>query len=79
VSKEKEKSFEDSAKQLQEIVLKLEDDKIELDKAIDLFSQGVNVLSYCKEKLSLAEGKITELKTGKNGKLVEEILDIEYK
>lgn len=69
-----ERSFEESAKQLSKIVSQLEDDKVELDEAINLFSQGVDMLAECKEKLSNANGKITELKKGKNGKLVEEIL-----
>jgi exodeoxyribonuclease VII small subunit len=71
-----EKSFEESAKQLAEIVALLEDDKVELDEAINLFSQGIDTLAECKEKLSIANGKITELKKGKNGKLVEEILNL---
>jgi len=71
-----ELSFEENVKQLSEIVLKLEDDKIELDEAISLFSQGIDALAECKEKLAKANGKITELKKGKNGKLVEEILEL---
>jgi exodeoxyribonuclease VII small subunit len=69
-------SFEESAKQLSEIVSKLEDDKIEIDEAVDLFAQGIDALAVCKEKLAETYGKITELKKGKNGKLVEEILDL---
>ena len=76
MSKKNAKSFEESAKQLSEIVSQLENDKIEIDEAIDLFSQGIDALAECKEKLSAANGKITELKKGKNGKLVEEILSI---
>jgi len=76
MSKKKEQSFEESAKQLSEIVSRLEDDKIEIDEAIDLFSRGIDALAECREKLSAANGKITELKKGKNGKLVEEILNI---
>jgi len=69
-------SFEDGVKQLKSIVSKLEDDTVALDDAVDLFSQGIEALSFCKEELTQTNAKITELRAGKNGKLVEEILDI---
>ena len=69
-------SFEESVKQLKTIVSRLEDDTVALDDAVDLFSRGIDTLAFCKEKLTQTNAKITELKTGKNGKLVEEILDI---
>jgi len=76
MSKKKEQSFEESVKQLKSITERLQDDGMELDDAIDLFSQGLDALAFCKEKLSQANGKLCELKKGKNGKLAEEILDI---
>lgn len=70
-----EKSFEESVKQLKEIVSQLENGEIDLDKSVDLFAQGIDELAFCKEKLGQTNAKITELKAGKNGKLVEEILN----
>jgi exodeoxyribonuclease VII small subunit len=76
MNKKKELSFEESAKILKDIVSKIENDDISLDTAIDLFSKGVSAAADCRKLLEEANGKITELKKGKNGKLVEEILDL---
>jgi len=77
MSKKKESSFEESAKILKDIVYRIEnDDDVSLDAAIDLFSKGVDAAAYCRKLLEEANGKITQLKKGVNGKLVEEILDL---
>lgn len=76
MGKKKESSFEESAKILKEVVSQIENDDITLDAAIDLFSKGVDAAADCRKLLEEANGKITELKKSKNGKLVEEILDL---
>jgi exodeoxyribonuclease VII small subunit len=76
MSKKKELSFEESAKILKDIVSQIENDDVSLDVAIDLFSKGVDAAADCKKMLEEANGKITELKKSKNGKLVEEILNL---
>jgi len=68
-------SFEESVRQLKNIVSRLEDDELSLDEAVNCFSQGIDALAFCKEKLERTNAKITELKSGKNGKLIEEILE----
>ena len=75
MAKKKELSFEENAKQLISIISQLECEYIELDKAIELFSQGVNILASCTEKIAQADGKITELRKGRNGRFVEEMLN----
>jgi exodeoxyribonuclease VII small subunit len=77
MAKKEEPTFEEGAKQLKEIISQLENDDLELDEAIDLFSRGIENLAFCKEKLARIKAKITELKQGKNGKLAEEILDFD--
>jgi len=76
MSKKKELSFEESAKILKDVVSQIESDDISLDAAIDLFSKGVDAAADCRKLLAQANGKISELKKGANGKLVEEILDL---
>jgi len=76
MSKKKELSFEENAKILKDVVSQIENDDTSLDAAIDLFSKGIDAAAECKRLLEEVNGKITELKKGKNGKLVEEILDL---
>ncbi|MDR0305055.1 MAG: exodeoxyribonuclease VII small subunit [Chitinispirillales bacterium] len=76
MSEKKEPSLEDSVKTLKDIISQIEDDDIHLDKAITLFSTGIDAVANCRKIIEDANGKITELKKGKNGKLIEEILDL---
>ena len=76
MAKKKELSFEENAKILKDVVSRIESEDLSLDTAIDLFSKGVDAAAQCKKTLEYANGKITELKKGKNGKLIERILNL---
>jgi len=67
-------TFESALEKLQKTVEKLQLDSLGLDETITTFEQGVEHLAQCQTFLARAEGKILELKQGKNGKLVEELL-----
>ena len=54
-------SFEDALKQLEEIVQKLEQGELALEKSLELYEKGVQLSRLCHAKLEEAEGKIEML------------------
>ena len=54
-------SFEDALKQLEEIVQKLEQGELALEKSLELYEKGVKLSRLCHAKLEEAEGKIEML------------------
>lgn len=54
--------FEKDLSRLEEISRMLEEDNVELEKAISLFEEGVKLSKSCMKSLREAELKITELK-----------------
>jgi len=72
MAKKKIKSnFEQDLSRLEEISRILEEDNVELEKAISLFEEGVKLSKTCLKTLKEAELKITELK-GELGKLTHD-------
>ena len=53
-------SFEKSLKSLENIVKKLEDNKITLEESIAAYQQGVKLLAECKKQLETARQSVTE-------------------
>lgn len=66
-----EKSFEQSLKQLEQIVHDLEEGDLPLEKAIKKFEDGIKLSKYCSDKLDETEKKITLLLREQNGKINE--------
>ena len=58
---EKEIKFEDALKRLEEIVEMLESDELPLDKALELFEEGIRMSRLCSSILERAEMRIEEL------------------
>lgn len=56
----KKVSFEDNMKKLGEIVAELEKGEISLEKAVELYSEGVKLSGACRKQLDEAKIKITE-------------------
>lgn len=54
-------SFEDALKQLEEIVVKLEEEDVPLEKAIDFYQEGMKLSKLCDEKLREAQDKVTKI------------------
>lgn len=69
---EKEKTFEESLKELEEITLNLENGNLSLDKAISEFEKGMKLSKECSEKLESAEKKINILLKDELGIITEE-------
>ncbi len=61
--KKSKSSFEHDLERLEEISHILEEEDVELEKAISLFEEGVKLSKSCLVLLQNAELKITELKS----------------
>ena len=61
--------FEDAINRLDEIVRALEDGKTPLDRALELYEEGISLVRFCNETLDGAEQKINMLVSGRDGKL----------
>lgn len=55
MSEEKELTFEEAMKQLEEIVEKLEEGNVPLEQAISFFQEGMRLSKWCHDKLQHAE------------------------
>ena len=64
----KNMTFETAMNKLNEIVLKLENGEISLEESLKLFEQGTELASFCYDKLSKAEQKITQMTALEPGK-----------
>jgi exodeoxyribonuclease VII small subunit len=69
-SKDKEISFEEAMVMLEDIVQQLESGDAPLEKAIELFQDGMKMAHLCSGKLELVEKKI-EILIEENGSLVK--------
>ena len=67
-TKKEELSFEDSLKQLESIVKDLENGNVELDDAINKFTEAMKLSKVCNDKLKNAEENINKI-LKENGKL----------
>ena len=69
----KDLSFEDSLKKLEDIVEQLESGDVDLDKSVELYEQGMNLKKICEEKLKKVENQIKKIKV-ENNKIQKENL-----
>jgi exodeoxyribonuclease VII small subunit len=54
-------TFDQAMKRLNEIVAALDKNELELEKAIALFEEGLQLVNFCEGKLKGFEGKIEQL------------------
>ena len=54
-------NFELALSQLEKIVLKLEDDSINLEDSVKSFEQGIELVKKCQKQLKDAELKVSKL------------------
>ena len=62
-------SFEESLKQLEAIIGKLEKGDLPLEESVRLFEEGVRLSNVCKTEIESAEGKVQILLKQKDGTL----------
>ena len=65
-----EKSFEDALKELEAIVKELESGNVELDSAIEKYTEAMKLVKHCNEKLNTATAKVNKILT-ENKELVD--------
>jgi exodeoxyribonuclease VII small subunit len=57
------KSYADISSELDEVLLQLESEAIDVDKAVRLYEQGLKLVTELEGRLESAENKIRELKS----------------
>jgi exodeoxyribonuclease VII small subunit len=67
----KVKDFESALKSLEEIVVQLEAGDMPLDRALELFEEGINISRFCNSKLEEVERKVEVLTKTADGDLKE--------
>ena len=68
----KKLTFEEQIARLEAIVCQLEQGEAPLEESLRLFEEGAALLRGCTQMLDKAEQKVTKLRQGSDGKLVEE-------
>ncbi len=68
MDKEQGMSFEQAMDELEDIVSKLEEGEVPLEKAIEYYQQGMKLSKYCHETLQNAEKEMTKLITDDGAK-----------
>lgn len=71
------KTFEDSIKELEDVVNKLERGDVTLDESLTLFEKGIKLSKHCQSKLDEAEKKVKILTTDNNGNITEKDFEVE--
>jgi exodeoxyribonuclease VII small subunit len=67
----KVKDFESALKSLEDIVVQLETGDLTLDRALELFEEGIKVSRFCSSKLAEAERKVEVLIKSASGDMKE--------
>ena len=66
VKKEKNTTFEENLKQLEDIVDRLESGEIDLEKSVELYEKGMILKNQCESKLKNIETQIKKIKIENN-------------
>ena len=71
----KDMTFEQAISKLEEIVDMLESNTLPLEKALEVFQQGITLVNKCNVKLKEAEGTVEILLRDRDGQLKEAEFD----
>ncbi|MBQ9314606.1 MAG: exodeoxyribonuclease VII small subunit [Clostridia bacterium] len=71
------KTYEESMKELEQVVKDLESGELSLDESIKKFEKGMELSKHCSSLLEDAEKKITLLIEKENGEVSEESFEID--
>lgn len=71
-NKLKPESFEKNLESLDRIVAQLEDAELPLEKALELYEEGMRLTGVCQQQLDAAEGRVEALRKRAGGRLVAE-------
>lgn len=67
--KNKKITFEEALSRLEAVVRELEDGKLTLEQALELFAEGISLSRICSRHLATAEQRVAVLIEGQNGEL----------
>jgi exodeoxyribonuclease VII small subunit len=73
----KPESFEKNLERLDAIVHELEETELPLEKALELYEEGMKLTATCQQQLEEAEGRVEILRKRAGGKVVAEPLEEE--
>ncbi|MDD2443075.1 MAG: exodeoxyribonuclease VII small subunit [Desulfotomaculaceae bacterium] len=73
--KESSFSFEEAVTRLEAIVKELEDGRLPLERALDLFAEGIKLSKVCNRNLEEAEQRISILTKDEKGGIVLKEID----
>lgn len=68
-AEDKEISFEEAMARLENVVRELEDGRLPLEKALELFAEGIELSRVCNQHLEAAEQRIAILTVDEKGGL----------
>jgi len=68
-------TFEEAFLRLQAIVQSLEEEDVELEKAVALYEQGMQLAQRCSDALDTAELKVQQLTSAQDGQQMGMFLD----
>ncbi len=71
----KSDQFGAKMKRLEKIVVQLESEALDLEKAVALFEEGVKLSKECEKRLNAAQKKIEILLEGENGEVEAKTFD----
>lgn len=60
-------TFEEALKELEAIVGRLEEGRVELEKSIEIYERGVQLKAHCEAKLKSAQARIEKIVVGPGG------------
>lgn len=65
----KDKNFEEVLGRLEAVVRELEDGRVPLEQALELYAEGINLSRECYSRLEAAGQRIAVLQAGEDGEL----------
>lgn len=74
MSEKKEKTFEDSVRELETIIAELEGGELDLDKSIKKYTDAMKLIDFCEKKLNSATETINKL-VDENGKITDFVVE----
>lgn len=71
-----QQKFEDAMKRLEDVVQSLESGDLSLQDTLQIFEEGMKLVSFCSKKLEEAEQKVTMLIKESDGKYTHQPFDM---
>ena len=72
----RKQTFEESLRELEQIVAKIESGELSLDACLDEYEKGIKLADFCARELDSARKRIEKLKKTTQGEYITEPLDV---